>query len=154
MTEVGSAALKTGIENRQNTTHNQLMQLIHRRMRGWLPNACGCCSWSFIIRSRMIGAENAPILNHDNRIGYRCLMKSSVETPACLMIPERVPGLISLWSGTTQPVEARLITTWLPFCRIFRKPNLSSALIHSFPLNLGSFGIRNLECCHKRLTHW
>jgi hypothetical protein len=46
-------------------------------------------------------------------------MNSSWATSAWRRRPASVPILTSLCMGTTQPLESRFITTWLPLCRIF-----------------------------------
>ena len=43
-------------------------------------------------------------------MAHRFLRNSSKETPACFSIPDKVPTLISLWFGTTQPDDPRRST--------------------------------------------
>ena len=83
------------------------------------------------------------------RRGYRFRINSSTETPACLSMPDSVPGLISLWLGTTHPDAPRRKTMWLPFCRTVAKPILCRAERHSRLPMRGSLGMGDLESGHQ-----
>src|SRR5438132_13907811 len=81
-------------------------------------------------------------------------MNSSTLIPACLRMPRRVPIASSECNGTTQPVvvsgSIRLITTWLPRCRAWTKPNRSKARIACAPETRGSLGKMSLENGYER----
>ena len=79
---------------------------------------------------------------------YSSLIRSSAEIPACFNMPDKVPVLSSLCSGTTHPLSPRRRTTWLPRCRTSTNPSLINALQQSLPAIRGSLGMGQLKAGH------
>jgi hypothetical protein len=111
-----------------------ILKTIHRSRRSYVD-----------VYARMRESELAKLICS----AYRFSINSSTDTPACFKIPDKVPTLISLWFGTTQPELPRLITIWLPFWRATVKPSFWSAETHSRPLIRGSLGMGHFECRHE-----
>ena len=76
---------------------------------------------------------------------YRSSRNSSMLTPDCLRMSERVPRANSVWSGTTvlkTRSDVRFSSdTWLPSWRNSMKPARFRARTTRSPETLGSFGI-------------
>jgi len=112
-----------------------------------LGSAAGTPTWSVV----NLNCRNEAILYRSSAtkwLTYSSLIRSSAEIPACFNMPDKVPVLSSLCSGTTHPLSPRRRTTWLPRCRTSTNPSLINALQQSLPAIRGSLGMGQLKAGH------